>query len=69
MSYSAASQTNGCPTSSGGSSYPISLDNGLVSGFQPSGDPQQMYGSETKLEVTRTGGMIISEVLPDNGQL
>ena len=28
-----------------------------------------MYGSELKLEVPRTGGMISSDVLPDNGQL
>ena len=28
-----------------------------------------MYGSETKLEVPRTGGMIISDILPDNVQL
>ena len=28
-----------------------------------------MYGSEPKLEVLRTGGMISSDVLPDNGQL
>ena len=40
MSSSAASHPNGGLTSSGRSSYPISLDNGLVSGFEPSGDPQ-----------------------------
>ena len=28
-----------------------------------------MYGSESKLEVPRTGVMIISKVLSDNGQL
>ena len=28
-----------------------------------------MYGSELKLEVPRTGGIISSNVLPDNGQL
>ena len=28
-----------------------------------------MYGSEPKLEVPRTGVMISSDVLPDNGQL
>ena len=28
-----------------------------------------MYGSEPKLEVTHTVGMISSDVLPDNGQL
>ena len=68
-SSSAASQPNVVPTSSGGSSYPISSDNILVSGFYPSGNPQQMYGSEPKLEVTRNGGMISSNVLPVNGQL
>ena len=31
--------------------------------------PQQIYGSEPKLEVPRTGGVISSDVLPDNGQL
>ena len=50
-------------------SYPISSDNGLVSGFKPSGDPQQINGSEPKLEVPRTGGIISPSVLPDNGQL
>ena len=45
------------------------MDNGLVSGFEPSGDPQQIYGSEPKLEVPCTGGMIRSDVLSDNGQL
>ena len=47
----------------------IYSDNGLVSGFEPSEDPQQIYGSEPKLEVPLTGGMISSNVLPDNGQL
>ena len=28
-----------------------------------------MYDYEPKLEVPRTGGMISSDVLPDNGQL
>ena len=28
-----------------------------------------MYGSEPKLEVPLTGGVISSNVLPDNGQL
>ena len=65
----AASQTNGDPTSFGRFSYPISSDNGLVCGFGPSGYPQQMYGSATKLEVPRTGGMISSNVLHDKGQL
>ena len=65
----ATSHTNGGPTSSGGFSYTISLDNGLVSGFEPSGNSQQMYGSEPKLEVTRNEGMLISNVLPYNGQL
>ena len=54
-----ASQKNGGPTRSGGSSYLIYLDNGLVSGLEPSGDPQQIYGSKPKLEVPRTGGIII----------
>ena len=45
------------------------MDNGLVSGFEPSGYPQQIYGSEPKLEIPRTGGMISSDVLPDNSQL
>ena len=45
----AASQPNGGPTSSRGSSHAISLYNGLVSGFKPPGDPQQIYGSEPKL--------------------
>ena len=44
---------------------PFHLDNGLVSGFEPSGDPQQMYGSEPKLEVPSTGDMISSDVLPN----
>ena len=44
------------------------MDNGLVSGFEPSGYPQQIYGSEPKLEIPRTGGMISSDVLPDNSQ-
>ena len=57
-SSSATSHPNGGPTSSGVSSYPISLDNGLVRGFKPSGYPQQMNGSEIRLEVPRTGGMI-----------
>ena len=69
ISFQADSQPNGGPTSSGGSSYLISLDNGLVCGFEPSGYPQQINGSEHKLEVTRTEGMISSDVLPDNGQL
>ena len=64
-----ASQPNGGPTSSGGSSYPITSDNGLVSGFKTSGDPQQMYGFEPNLEVPRTGVMISSDVVPANGQL
>ena len=45
------------------------MDNGIVRVFGPYGDPQQMYGSETKLEVPRTRGLIISNALPDNGQL
>ena len=28
-----------------------------------------MHGSEPKLEVSRTGGMIISSILPDNSKL
>ena len=68
-SFSNASHPNGGPTSSGRSSYPIYLDNGIVSGFKPSGYPQKMYDYEPKLEVPRTGGMISSDVLPDNGQL
>ena len=64
-----ASQPNGGTTSSGGSLYPISSDSSLVSDLGPSGDPQQIYGSEPKLEVPLTLGMIISDVLPDNGQL
>ena len=41
----AALKPIGDPTSSGELSYPISLDNGLVSGVEPSGDPQQVYVS------------------------
>ena len=63
------SQPNGGLTRSVGQSYPISLDNDLVSGFEPSGYPQQICGYETKQEVPRTGGMISSDVLPANGQL
>ena len=48
----AASQKNGGPTRPGGSSYPISLDNVIVSGFKPSEEQQEMSGSEPKLEVT-----------------
>ena len=62
MSSSAASQSNVGATRSDGLSYHISLDNGLVSGFKPSEGPQKMYGSEPKLEVPRTGGLIISDV-------
>ena len=40
-----------------------------MSGLEPSGYPQQINGSEHKLEVTRTEGMISSDVLPDNVQL
>ena len=44
----ASPQPNGGPTSSDRSSYPISSDNGLVSGFEPSGYPKQMYGPQPK---------------------
>ena len=67
-SSSSASQPNIGPTRFGGSSYPISSDNSLVSGIEPSGDQQQINGSEPKLEVPRTGIMLSSDVLPDNGQ-
>ena len=69
MSSLDSSHPNGGPTSSGGSSYPISSDNGLLSGFKSSGDPQKINGSEPKLEVPRTGIMISSNVSPDKGQL
>ena len=63
------SQPNGGPTRSGGSSYTIYSDNGIVRVFEPSGGPQQIYVSGPKLEVPRTGGMISSDVLPGSVQL
>ena len=68
-SSSAASQPNGGSVSFGGPPYPITPDNGLVCGFEPSGNPQQMNDSHPNLEVPQTGGIISPNVIPDNGHL
>ena len=67
-SSSAASQPNGGSVSFGGPPYPITPD-GLGRGFEPSGNPQQMKGSHSNLEVPQTGGIISPDVVPDNGHL